>query len=149
MKKMLVVYATKSGKTMVIGEHITNGARAAGIEVEFLKASSITDDINLKDYDAFVFGSTTETGSMLPEMKSTLKIVEKSSLKGKAGGAFGTFGCSGQGPMQIYDTMKIRLNMDMMGSEPLILESSTPVEMIKLGKNYGKKFAAYLAARGK
>ncbi len=144
MKKTLVVYATRSGKTMVIGEYITNGVRSAGIEVEFLNANSITDDINLKDYDAFIFGSGTTAGNMLPEMRAILEIAEKSGLEGKTGGAFGTFGCSGQGPIQIYDTMRSRLNMDMIGSGSLILESNTPVEMIRLGKDYGKKIAKKL-----
>ncbi|MBT3312138.1 MAG: nitric oxide synthase [Desulfobacterales bacterium] len=141
MKKMLVVYATRSGRAIVIGEHIANGAISAGIEVEFINANSIKDDINLKDYDAFIFGSETEACDMLPEMRSILEFADRSSLEGKIGGAYGTFGCSGEGPKQIYDTMRIRLKMDMIGGGPLTLESNIPFEMIKHGKDYGKEIA--------
>ncbi len=144
MKKVLVVYATRSGKTMVLGEYIANGIRTAGIQADLVSADSITDETSFNNYDAYIFGSATKVGDMLPEMKSVLKIAEKAGLQGKKGGAFGTFGCSGEGPIQIYDTMKSHLDMDMVTSGLLIMESNTPVEMIGMGKEYGGKVAEKL-----
>ncbi len=145
MKKVLIVSATKTGKTKLIGEYIANGLQSEGIDSKLVNAKSIIlKKINLEDYDAFIFGSSTVAGSMLPIMKEVLIIAEKADLEKKIGGAFGTFGCCGKGPARIYETMKKQLNMNMVNS-PLISDSETPAEMIGSGKDYGRKVAMKLA----
>jgi flavorubredoxin len=95
-------------------------------------------------YDAYVFGSATYHGEMMEGMKKLLFLAEKSNLEGKAGGAFGAFGWSGEAPDRIYDTMKNIFRMDMV-SGPLKLKSSTLGGGIQMAQDYGREIGKRLA----
>ncbi len=138
MAKVLIIYETRNGKTRIISDFIADEIKAAGIEVDIKNIGSFQSYDDLKYYDAFIFGSATVVGSMMPGMKEFLINLEKKELKGKIGGAFGTFGCCGKGPILIYTEMKKKLGMNMV-SEPLLLESEFPTEIMKMGRKYGRE----------
>ncbi len=56
-------------------------------------------------------------------MKTLLFLAEKADLEGRAGGAFGAFGWSGEANDRIFQTMKHVFRMDMLG-DCLRLKSS-------------------------
>lgn len=68
---------------------------------------------------------------------------EKADLEGKAGGAFGAFGWSGEAPDRIFDTMKNIFNMTL-ASSALRLKSSTLEGAIKAAQIYGRDIAALM-----
>ncbi len=56
-------------------------------------------------------------------VKTFLFLAERAELKDKKGGAFGSFGWSGEAAERIFDTMKNVYGMDMV-SAPLMLKIS-------------------------
>ena len=102
MAKALIVYASRTGETKKIGELIAEGIRFSGHEAMLSRVNDIKKETDLQGYDALVFGSATYHGDMIQGMKTMLFIAEKADLEGKAGGAFGAFGWSGEAPDRIF-----------------------------------------------
>jgi flavorubredoxin len=143
MAKALVVYATRTGETQQIGELIAEGIRFGGHQAEVVDAKTIKNEADLQGYDAYVFGSATYHGEMLQAMKTFLFIAENANLDGKVGGAFGSFGWSGEANDRIFETMKHILQMDMLG-DTLRLKSSTLGGGIQMAQDYGREIAKKL-----
>ena len=117
MPRGLVVFATRTNQTQKIAKLIAEGMRFEGYDIDLRNVTEIDKDgISLDDYDAIVLGSATYHGEMLQSMKTFLFFAEKANLEGKAGGAFGAFGWSGEAPGRIFDTMTHILKMNMAGS---------------------------------
>ncbi len=145
MAKTLIVYATRTGETLQIADLIAEGIRFSGHEVEVLESKAIKSEGDLEGYDAYVFGSSTYHGQMLQAMKTFLFIAEKANLEGKPGGAFGSFGWSGEANDRIFDTMKHILKMDMVG-DTLRLKSSALEGGLQMAQDYGRQIAKKLGA---
>ena len=145
MAKALIVCATRTGETLRIGNLIAEGIRVAGHEATVLKINVIKTEADLKGYDALIFGSATYHGDMIQTMKQMLFLAEKAELEGKAGGAFGAFGWSGEAPDRIFNTMKNIFNMDMV-SGPLRLKSSSLVGAVQMAQDYGREIADKLSS---
>ena len=143
MAKALIVCATRTGETEQIGALIAEGIRFAGHQAEVVNTKAVKTEADLEDYDAYVFGSATYHGEMLQGMKTFLFIAEKANLDGKIGGAFGSFGWSGEANDRIFETMKHILKMDMVG-DTLRLKSSTLGGGIQMAQDYGREIAKKL-----
>ena len=137
MAKVLIVYASRSGETEDIARLIAEGIRFTGAEAKTLSVTEIKKEADLAGYDGYVFGSATYHGEMMQGMKTMLFLAEKVNLDGKAGGAFGAFGWSGEAPARIFDTMKNVFKMDMV-SGPLNLKSSSLGGGTKMAQDYGR-----------
>ena len=140
MARALVVYATRTGETQTIADLIAEGIRFSGHEAEVVSVKEIQNETALVGYDAYVFGSSTYHGEMLQGMKTFLFIAEKAELEGKIGGAFGSFGWSGEANDRIFETMKHILNMDMVG-DTLRLKSSSLGGGLQMAQDYGREIA--------
>jgi len=143
MAKALIVYTTRTGETRNIAELIAEGVRFTGADANVIDANRVNKEDDLRVYDAYVFGSATYHGEMMEGMKKLLFLAEKANLEGKAGGAFGAFGWSGEAPDRIYDTMKNIFKMDMV-SGPLRLKSSTLGGGIQMAQDYGREVGTRL-----
>jgi len=145
MAKVLIVYATRTGGTRQIADLIAEGIRFSGHEAEVVEAKNIKNEADLEGFDAYVFGSSTYHGEMLQAMKTFLFIAEKANLEGKPGGAFGSFGWSGEANDRIFDTMKHILKMDLVG-DTLRLKSSSLEGGMQMAQDYGREIAKKLGA---
>lgn len=116
MAKVLIVYATRTGGTKAIAESIGQGLLKSDVEVTIVDAKAVRGESDLEGYDAYLFGSATYHGEMMHPMKQVLFIAERARLSGKAGGAFGAYGWSGEAPQRIHDTMKNLYRMNMVDS---------------------------------
>ncbi len=143
MAKVLIVYASRTGETQKIGELIGEGLRISGVEADVRKTNDIASEKELEAYDGLVLGSATYHGDMMQAMKTFLFLAEKADLSGKAGGAFGAFGWSGEAPDRIFETMEHILKMEM-ASGPLRLKSSSLGGGIQMAQEYGKELAKKL-----
>jgi len=143
MAKVLVVCATRTGETLKIGELIAEGIRLSGHEANVMKVNAIKKETDLQGYDGLVFGSATYHGDMIQGMKTMLFLAEKAGLEGKAGGAFGAFGWSGEAPDRIFDTMKNIFKMNMVGG-PLRLKASYLGGGVQMAQDYGREIAEKL-----
>ncbi len=146
MPKILVTYAGRTGQTQQIAQYLAEGIRFSGVEAVLVDAAQIKDETKLGGYDGYVFGSATYHGEMMPPMKTLLFLAAKLDLSGKAGGAFGAFGWSGEAPDRIYDTMKHVLKMDMV-PDPLRLKSASLGGAMQMAQDYGKQVAKKLNAQ--
>ena len=140
MKKALIVYATRTKDTKKIAELVAEGIRFGGMEVKAVDVKDIKNEADLEGYDAYVFGSATYHGQMLPGMKNLLFLAEKNDLKGKVGASFGAFGWSGEAPDRVFDTMRHVCEMDMV-SGALRLKNASLGGGIQMAQDYGKAIA--------
>lgn len=140
MAKVLIAYATRTGETQTIADLIAEGLRFSGQEAEVVSVKEIKNEADLDGYDGYVFGSATYHGEMLQGMKTFLFIAEKANLAGKVGGAFGSYGWSGEANDRIFDTMKHILKLDMVG-DTLRLKSSSLGGGLQMAQDYGREIA--------
>ena len=143
MAKVLIVYATRTGETQSIADLIAEGLRFSGQAAEVVSVKEIKNEADLDGYDGYVFGSSTYHGEMLQGMKTFLFLAEKANLEGKVGGAFGSYGWSGEANDRIFDTMKHILKLDMVG-DTLRLKSSSLGGGMQLAQDYGREIAKKL-----
>ena len=140
MAKALIVFASRTGETQKIADLIAEGIRFSGHEADVVDAKAIKSEADLEGYDAYAFGSPTYHGEMVQAMKTFLFIAEKANLEGKAGGAFGSFGWSGEANDRIFDTMKHILKMNMVG-DTLRLKSTSLEGGLQMAQDYGREIA--------
>ena len=146
MAKALVVYASRTGETQSIANYIAEGIRFTGADAKAVDAAALKTEEDLLGYDAYVFGSATYHGDMLPAMKALLFLAAKIDLEGKPAGSFGAFGWSGEASDRIYDTMRHILKMDMVGSA-LRLKSSTLQGGLQMAQDYGREIGKKLKGK--
>jgi flavorubredoxin len=140
MAKVLIVYATRTGETQNIADLIAEGIRFSGHEADVTNVKQVKTEADLDGYDGYVFGSPTYHGEMLQGMKTFLFLAEKANLEGKIGGAFGSYGWSGEANDRIFETMKHILKMDLVG-DTLRLKSSTLGGGLQMAQDYGREIA--------
>jgi flavorubredoxin len=140
MAKVLIVFATRTGETQNIAELIAEGIRISGHEAEVANVKDIKSEADLAGYNGYAFGSSTYHGEMLQGMKTFLFLAQKANLEGKVGGAFGSFGWSGEANDRIFDTMKHILKMDLVG-DTLRLKSSSLGGGLQMAQEYGRQIA--------
>jgi flavorubredoxin len=140
MAQALIVYSTRNGETKKIAEHIAEGLRFSAISVTLKDVSEIKQETDIQGYDIYAFGSSTYHGEMMNKMKTFLFLAERAEIKNKIGGAFGSFGWSGEAAERIFDTMKNIYGMNMVAA-PLMLKGSGVDGGIKVAQTYGKELA--------
>ena len=146
MAKALIVYTTRTGDTKNIAERIAEGIRFEGVQAETADVNTIKKETDMNGFDGYVFGSPTYHGDMLQPMKTFLFLAEKADLEGKAGGAFGAFGWSGEALDRIYGTMKNIFKMDMVG-DPLRLKSMALGGGTPMAQEYGRQIGKKINSR--
>ena len=140
MKKVLIAYVSRTGKTETMANYIAEGLRISGQEVDLKKISAIENEKGIIGYDGYLFGCPTYHKDMTGGMKQFLFKVEKANLTGKIGGAFGSHTHSGESAPMIFDTMEHVFKMDMTDLGPLNLTEAMvdSGEGTKACQDYGK-----------
>jgi flavorubredoxin len=140
MKKVLVAYMSRTGKTEKMAEYIAEGIRFTGNTVDLKKISEIKDEKTLAGYDGYVFGCPTYHRDITESMKTFLFIAQRTNSVGKMGGAFGSYTHSGESAQMIYDTMQHVFKMEMVNLGPLNLKEHTidTREGMRTCQEYGK-----------
>ena len=75
MKKVIVAYISRTGKTEKMAEYVAEGIRFLGNTVNLKKISQIKDEKALEGYDGYVFGCPTYHRDITEGMKTFLFIV--------------------------------------------------------------------------
>jgi NAD(P)H dehydrogenase (quinone) len=146
MKKVLVCYFSRTGKTQQMAEYIAEGIRISGQEVALKKISDIKNEKELMGYDGYVFGAPTYHRAMPGPVETFLFIAQKANLKGKVGGAFGSYTHSGDAPKMIFDTMEyvFKMNVVDLGSFNLLEHLVEARDGMKACHDYGKAISQKL-----
>ena len=124
MKKILILYYSRTGNTEKMANAVAQGARGIGdVEVE-LNYHADTESLGI--YDAILVGAPTYHHDMPIDFKNLFEeaAVKAISLKGKIGAAFGSYGWSGEAPKLILEIMKFKFEMQAI--EPPLLAKYVP-----------------------
>lgn len=140
MSNVLVVYLSLAGHTQTLAEYIAEGVRIAGCSAEVKKISEVKNEKDLEGYDGYVFGCPTYHRDMPQPMKTFLFLANKAGLKGKVGGAFGSYTHSGDAPKIILDTLEYVFKMKVvnLGSLNVREERVDTPEYVKACHDYGR-----------
>ncbi len=146
MKKVLICYFSRTGKTQQMAEYIAEGIRISGQEVELKKIADIKNEKELMGYDGYVFGAPTYHRAMPGPVETFLFLAQKANLKGKVGGAFGSYTHSGDAPKMIFDTMEYvyKMNVVELGSFNLLEHLVEARDGMKACHDYGKAISQKL-----
>jgi len=137
VEKVLIAYASRTGNTRQIAEYIAEGIRIGGAEAAVKDVKDIKKVEELEDYSAVIVGSPTYHGEMLQSAKTFLFLMEKANLKDKVGGAFGSYGWSGEAQDRIYNTMRNIFEMNVSGGA-FRLKSPEVKGAVKVSQDYGR-----------
>jgi len=118
MKRVLIVYDSRTGRTERMAKKIAEGLRSLGHEVSLRRVADVRSEGELEGYDAYLFGSPTYFRRTTEAVKTFLFLAQKADLRGKVGGAFGSYTHIGSGPRTIYDTMEHVFHMEMAEVNP-------------------------------
>ena len=124
VSRILVIYYSRSGNTEKMANAVANGARNVGTSDVELTYHIEAED--LVSFDAILIGTPTYHHDMPMDMKMLFEEVaaKKITLKGKVGGAFGSYGWSGEAPKLLLEIMKNRFEMKVI--EPPLLARYVP-----------------------
>lgn len=140
MKKVLIAYFSRTGKTEQMAQYIAEGIRIRGHEAELRKIPEIKSETELMGYEGYVVGAPTYHRAMPGIVETFLFLLQKANLQGKVGGAFGSYTHSGDAPKMIFDTMEYVFKMKMvdLGSFNLLEHLVETREGMKACHDYGK-----------
>ena len=146
MKKILVLYYSRTGNTEKMATAVAKGAKINDqIEVEL---NFHIDPPELSAFDAILVGTPTYHHEMPIDFKTLFEevAVQGISLKDKVGATFGSYGWSGEAPKQILEIMKNKFEMQVI--EPSLLAKYVPDEkMINACMDLGKRISETLMNR--
>ncbi|MCW4028329.1 MAG: flavodoxin domain-containing protein [Candidatus Bathyarchaeota archaeon] len=143
MKKLLVLYYSRSGNTEKMAKALAEGAQSGGnIEVE-LNYHIETPD--LANFDAIAIGAPTYRNEMPIDFKTLFEEVEAKgiNLKGKLGAAFGSYGWSGEAPKKVLDILKEKFGMVTL-EPPLLAKYAPDAAALESCRGLGKKISETL-----
>jgi len=145
--KLLIAYDSRTGHTEKMAHYMAEGVRVAGHQADTKKISDIRSKQDLEGYDGYIFGCPTYHRDMTQGMKTFLFLAHKANLRGKVGGAFGSYTHSGDAPKYIYDTMAyvFHMNMTDLGSFNLKEGMMDKTEGMKACQDYGRSVAEKLS----
>ena len=148
MKKVLIPYFSRTGKTQQMAEYIAEGIRISGHDVEIKKISEIKNEKDLAGFDGYVVGSPTYHRTMPGLVETFLFLAQKANLAGKVGGAFGSYTHSGDAPAIIFDTMQYVYKMQPFELGSFNLKEAIVETKEGMGscQDYGKVFGEKLSA---
>jgi len=107
---LIIFYMSSYGNTARMAEEVSEGAgEVAGVRVSLydLEGGEIEPFVDLiEEADALLFGSPTINGDAVKPVWDLLSSLAVVNLKGKLGGAFGSYGWSGEAVRMIEDRMR-------------------------------------------
>ena len=113
MKRVLIAYFSATGTTEKMAGYIAEGVRFSGHEAVIKRIGDIKTTAEIDGYDGYIFGSPTYSLDVPKPVKTFLLMAGKAGLKGKMGGAFGSYT---HDVAYKHDTYAPAIILDMMQS---------------------------------
>jgi flavodoxin short chain len=140
MPKIAIVYLSTQGSTKMMAEAIAEGAREKHVDVDINNFYE-WDPADVAKYDAICIGSSTFYYTMLEPIARFIDKLIDVGIEGKTGAAFGSYGWSGEAPVQIAQKMR-DAGVDVI--DPVLRIQYIPnekdlAECIRLGKDLAIK----------
>jgi flavorubredoxin len=143
MKKILVLYYSRTGNTEKMANAVSEGAQNIGnVEVEL---NFHIDTQSLSNYDAILVGAPTYHHDIPVDFKNLFEeaALQGLNLKGKLGSAFGSYGWSGEASKLILEIMKYKFEMQVI-EPPLLAKYSPDQNTLNACKDLGRKISERL-----
>jgi flavodoxin I len=143
MKKILVLYYSRTGNTEKMANAVAEGAK--NTSNIFVELSYHIDAESLAFYDAILVGAPTYHHNMPVDFKNLFEeaAVHAASLKGKVAAAFGSYGWSGEAPKLLLEIMKNKFEMQII-EVPLLARYIPDQVMLNACRALGKKVSESL-----
>ena len=140
MKRVMIAYFSRTGKTEQMAEYVAEGVRITGHDAELRKISDLKSEKDLMGLDGLVIGCPTYHRAMPGLVETFLFMAQKADLEGKVGGTFGSYTHSGDAPKLIFDTLEFvfKMNMVDLGSFNLKEHLVDTRDGMKACQEYGK-----------
>ena len=138
-----VLYTSAYGNTAAVGQAIAKGITDAGasaetINCEFTSAETIRQVIERSD--GFIVGSPTLAGHAPTQIQTALGVIISTAEKTKLGGAFGSFGWSGEAVDMLEN--KIQDAGYQLGMETIRVKFKPTDEVLGQCEDAGEQFVA-------
>lgn len=146
MKKILVLYYSRTGNTEKMAKAVAEGTQINdNIEVEL---NFHVEPKELSTFDAIIVGAPTYYHEMPVDFKRLFEEVAAQgiSLKGKIGATFGSYGWSGEAPKNILEIMKNKFEMFVV-EPPLLVNYVPDQKMLSACRDLGKRISESLMNR--
>lgn len=146
MKKILVLYYSRTGNTEKMAKAVAEGTQINdNIEVEL---NFHVEPEELSTFDAIIVGVPTYYHEMPVDFKRLFEEVAAKgiSLKGKIGATFGSYGWSGEAPKNILEIMKNKFEM-LVVEPPLLVNYAPDQKMLSTCRDLGKRISESLMNR--
>jgi len=143
MKQILVLYYSRTGNTEKMAKAVAEGAQLND-DIKVILDFHIAPE-ELSSFDAIVVGAPTYHHDMPVDFKNLFEevAVNGTSLKGKVGATFGSYGWSGEAPKLILEIMKNKFEMQIV--EPSLLVNYVPNQkMLSACRELGKRVSETL-----
>ncbi|MDF1552898.1 MAG: flavodoxin domain-containing protein [Deferrisomatales bacterium] len=118
MRKVAIVYTTRTGETERMAQVIVEGVQSAGGEPHLMRVEELDDVSPLAAFDAIAVGTPTQEAKEVHEVTAFLDRLAASDIKGRYAAAFGSYGWSGEGPYIAALRLERECGMKMV-AEPL------------------------------
>ncbi|WP_342304226.1 flavodoxin domain-containing protein [Methanolobus sp. ZRKC5] len=140
MPKLAIVYLSTQGSTKMMAEAIAKGAREKHVDVDIDNFYE-WDPADINEYDAVCIGSSTFYYTMLDPIAKFIDKIIETGIDGKIGAAFGSYGWSGEAPVQIAEKLR-KAGVNVI--DPVLRIQYVPnekdlTECMRLGKDLAKK----------
>ena len=149
-KSLIIFYMSSYGNTARMAEAINNGAseidgvRVSQYDLEGGETDPFVDLI--EEADAMLFGSPTINGDAVKPVWDLLSSLAVVNLKGKLGGAFGSYGWSGEAVSMIEDRMRgLKMHIPKKGIRVKLIPTDEEIEHCR---DFGRQVAEVLTGRG-
>lgn len=146
---LIVFYISSYGNTARMAEEITDGAGSVeGVRVSLydLEGGETDPFVDLiEEADALLFGSPTINGDAVKPIWDLLSSLTAVNLKGKLGGAFGSYGWSGEAVRMIEDRMRsLKMMIPVDGVRVKLIPTKEELEGCRL---FGRHIAEALTGK--
>jgi NADH oxidase (H2O-forming) len=148
-QSLVIFYMSSYGNTARMAEEINEGADSVeGVRVSLydLEGGVIEPFIDLiEEADALLFGSPTINGDAVKPVWDLLSSLAVVNLKGKLGGAFGSYGWSGEAVRMIEDRMRgLKMQIPREGLRVKLIPTEEELEACR---SFGRHIAGVLVGK--
>ncbi len=149
-KTLIVFYISAYGNTARMAEAVNEGASGvAGVRVSLydLQGGEVEPFVNLiEEADALLFGSPTINGDAVKPVWDLLSSLAVVNLQGKLGGAFGSYGWSGEAIRLVEDRMRgLKMNIPHPGIRVKLIPTEEELDECR---SFGQRIAENLVGLG-
>ena len=121
-KKAVILYSSMTGKTKKLSVLFQKNFEEAGIQADLIDVNRTDEEAALRsveEADLVLVGTSTKYADMTGKIEPLVRKIIEMNLEGKIGGAFGSFGWSGEG-IEVLQDYLLKSDMDVLTTSNII-----------------------------